>query len=102
MHGEPHVSVCIRAHSRTDALRSAIASALSQTYTDLEVVVSDDSGRLASGPLVAACVVTFPTMPCLIAVQSLPSSSKSRVLSRISAMCGSPATSLGANPQICR
>ena len=48
MHGEPHVSVCIRAHSRTDALRSAIASALSQTYTDLEVVVSDDSGRLAS------------------------------------------------------
>src|SRR2546421_6460242 len=48
MHGEPHVSVCIRAHSRVDELRSSIASALRQTYRDLEVVVSDDSGLLRS------------------------------------------------------
>jgi glycosyltransferase involved in cell wall biosynthesis len=46
MHGEPHVSVCIRAYSRSVELRASIASALRQTYTDLEVVVSDDSGRL--------------------------------------------------------
>lgn len=46
MSGDPHVSVCIRAHTRADSLRATIASALAQTYRDLEVVVSDDSGRL--------------------------------------------------------
>jgi glycosyltransferase involved in cell wall biosynthesis len=48
MSGEPHVSVCIRAHTRADGLRSAIGSVLGQTYGDFEVVVSDDSGRLES------------------------------------------------------
>ena len=42
----PTVSVCIRAFERPDGLRRAIASALAQEFTDLEVVVSDDSGRL--------------------------------------------------------
>ncbi|MEA2440027.1 MAG: hypothetical protein QOH76_1451 [Thermoleophilaceae bacterium] len=46
MPGDPHVSVCIRAHTRTDELAAAIASVLDQTYGDFEVVVSDDSGRL--------------------------------------------------------
>jgi glycosyltransferase involved in cell wall biosynthesis len=41
------VSVCIRAFDRRDELREAIASVLAQTYRDFEVVVSDDSGRLA-------------------------------------------------------
>jgi hypothetical protein len=45
MPAEPSVSVCIRAYNRPDELRAAIASALAQTYDDLEVVVSDDSGR---------------------------------------------------------
>ncbi|MEA2440905.1 MAG: hypothetical protein QOH76_2329 [Thermoleophilaceae bacterium] len=48
MPGEPHVSVCIRAHTRAEGLRTAIASVLGQTYGDFEVVVSDDSGRLES------------------------------------------------------
>src|SRR5947208_3960130 len=41
-----HVAVCIRASSRARDLEAAIASALAQTYTDLEVIVSDDSGGL--------------------------------------------------------
>jgi glycosyltransferase involved in cell wall biosynthesis len=48
MPDEPHVSVCIRAHTRADGLRSALASVLAQTYDDFEVVVSDDSGQLES------------------------------------------------------
>ena len=46
MPSEPHVSVCIRAHTRAEGLRSAIASVLTQTYGDFELVVSDDSGSL--------------------------------------------------------
>ena len=42
----PTVSVCIRAFERPEGLRRAIAGALAQEFTDLEVVVSDDSGRL--------------------------------------------------------
>src|SRR6266480_1389171 len=42
----PHVSVCIRAYSRARDVEAAIASALAQTYTDLEVIVYDDSGGL--------------------------------------------------------
>jgi glycosyltransferase involved in cell wall biosynthesis len=45
---EPRVSVCIRAHTREDGLRSAIGSVLGQTFRDFELVVSDDSGRLES------------------------------------------------------
>jgi glycosyltransferase involved in cell wall biosynthesis len=41
------VSVCIRAYAGGDALQEAIESALAQTISDLEVVVSDDSGRHA-------------------------------------------------------
>jgi glycosyltransferase involved in cell wall biosynthesis len=50
--GFPEVSVLIRAHSRPRGLAAAIGSALAQTYGDLEVVVSDDSGEL--GPVAAA------------------------------------------------
>jgi len=49
--GVPEVSVLIRAHSRPQGLAAAIGSALGQTYGDLEVVVSDDSGEL--GPVAA-------------------------------------------------
>jgi glycosyltransferase involved in cell wall biosynthesis len=48
MPGDPHVSVCIRAHTRADGLTAAIRSVLGQTYGDFEVVVSDDSGQLES------------------------------------------------------
>lgn len=43
------VSVCIRAYERREELAQAISSVLGQTYRgDLEVVVSDDSGRLGA------------------------------------------------------
>ena len=42
----PRFSVCIRADHRREGLRRAIRSALDQDVDDLEVVVSDDSGRL--------------------------------------------------------
>ena len=41
----PTVSICVRAWRR-DSLPAAIESALAQTYSDLEVVVSDDRGDL--------------------------------------------------------
>jgi GT2 family glycosyltransferase len=41
----PVVSICIPAHSRPRELREAVASVLAQTVSDLEVVVTDDSGR---------------------------------------------------------
>jgi glycosyltransferase involved in cell wall biosynthesis len=43
---EPTVSVCIRAFDRPAGLREAIASVLAQSFSDLEVVISDDSGGL--------------------------------------------------------
>ena len=52
MPSAPRVSVCIRAHAREDELRQAIRGVLAQTYTDFELVVSDDGGRL--GGLVAS------------------------------------------------
>jgi hypothetical protein len=41
----PRVSVCIRTFDRPRALHAAIASVLDQSYENLEIVVSDDSGR---------------------------------------------------------
>lgn len=41
---DPTVSICIRAWRRPEGLRAAIASVLSQTYRDVEVVVVDDAG----------------------------------------------------------
>ena len=50
MDGVPRVSVCIRAsHRPPHLLRAAIGSVLAQSFNDLEVVVSDDSGRM--GPV---------------------------------------------------
>ena len=46
------VSVLIRAYRRPASLATAIESVLAQTYRDLEVVVSDDSGEL--GPVCAS------------------------------------------------
>ena len=69
MPGEPHVSVCIRAHTRAEGLRSAIRSVLAQTYGDFELVVSDDSGRLEGvvagfeDPRVRYCRSTRPAGP---------------------------------------
>lgn len=40
----PEVSICIPAYARPDYLRAAIESVLAQTFSDLEVIVSDDSG----------------------------------------------------------
>src|SRR4051812_10707115 len=46
--GVPAVSVCIRTSGRpVDLLTGAIESALAQTFTDFEIVVSDDSRRRA-------------------------------------------------------
>lgn len=38
------ISVCIRAHDRPAGLKNAVESVLAQTYSDFEVVVSDDTG----------------------------------------------------------
>jgi glycosyltransferase involved in cell wall biosynthesis len=43
-HRSPEVSICIPAYARPEYLRQAIASVLDQTFSDLEVVVSDDAG----------------------------------------------------------
>jgi hypothetical protein len=40
----PAVSICIPAHSRPEFLRQAIDSVLRQTFSDLELIVSDDAG----------------------------------------------------------
>src|SRR3954452_5886428 len=49
----PAVSVCIRASDRpAGLLTEAIESALAQTFTDFEIVVSDDSGD--RGPVIRA------------------------------------------------
>jgi glycosyltransferase involved in cell wall biosynthesis len=42
----PAVSVCVRAYRDAEGLRRALLSALGQTFSDLEVVVSDDRGQL--------------------------------------------------------
>ena len=41
---DPAVSICIPAHRRPRELRRAVASVLAQTASDLEVIVTDDSG----------------------------------------------------------
>jgi glycosyltransferase involved in cell wall biosynthesis len=43
----PAVSVCVRAYRDGAYLRTAVGSALRQTFGDLEVVIADDSGKLA-------------------------------------------------------
>ena len=40
----PSVSICIPTYSRPAYLHAAIASVLSQSFTDLEVIVSDNAG----------------------------------------------------------
>src|ERR1700722_13362539 len=40
---EPLVSVIISAYNRPDMLRSALKSVLHQTYTNLEIIIQDDS-----------------------------------------------------------
>ena len=48
----PRVSACIPAYSRARELEQAIESVLEQTYADLELVISDDSGSGALEPVV--------------------------------------------------
>jgi len=50
----PRVSVCIPTRDRARWLGEALDSALAQTFTDLEVVVSDDASTDGSGALVGA------------------------------------------------
>lgn len=40
--GSPHVTVVVPAYEAGDVVRTAVASVLAQTYTDLEVLVVDD------------------------------------------------------------
>lgn len=37
------VSICIPTYNRPDLLKQAVLSALDQTYTDIEIIISDDS-----------------------------------------------------------
>ena len=48
----PLVSVIIPTYDRLDYLREAIASAVSQTYTNLEIIVADDCGPANSKEVV--------------------------------------------------
>jgi glycosyltransferase involved in cell wall biosynthesis len=51
---EPLVSVVIPTHNRAQLLRRAIASVLSQTHQNLEVIVLDDCSTDETGPMVKA------------------------------------------------
>ncbi len=51
---QPLVSVVIPTYNRSDYLRDAIASALSQTYTNIEVIVTDDCSPNSPKDLVKA------------------------------------------------
>jgi GT2 family glycosyltransferase len=46
MSESPRVSICIPAYARPTELREAIESVLEQSFSDVEVVVGDDSGEL--------------------------------------------------------
>lgn len=50
----PRVSIIITVYKRTEYLPQALASALSQSYADFEVIVADDSGTAASREIVSA------------------------------------------------
>lgn len=50
----PLVSVIIPTYNRLDYLREAIASVVSQTYTNLEIIVSDDCGSENPQPVIDA------------------------------------------------
>jgi glycosyltransferase involved in cell wall biosynthesis len=44
LESSPAVSICIPAYARPEYLRQAIESVLDQTFTDIEVVITDDAG----------------------------------------------------------
>ena len=46
------VSICVPTYQRPDLLRQAIASCLAQTYSDIEIIVCDDSKDDASKQMV--------------------------------------------------
>ncbi len=48
----PLISVIIPTYNRLDYLREAIASAVNQTYSNLEIIVSDDCGRENPQPVI--------------------------------------------------
>lgn len=45
---KPLISICIPAYQRLDYLREAVASALAQTYPNLEIIISQKPGRDAN------------------------------------------------------
>ena len=51
----PRVSLIITVYKRTEYLPRALASALSQSYVDFELIVADDSGTAFSREIVSAC-----------------------------------------------
>ncbi|MGB3767436.1 MAG: glycosyltransferase family 2 protein [Phormidesmis sp.] len=48
----PLISVIVPTYNRLDYLREAIASAVNQTYTNLEIIVSDDCGSENPQPVI--------------------------------------------------
>ena len=52
---QPFVSVIVPTYERLDYLRTALASALAQTYPNVEIIVSDNGPSAAVAELVAAC-----------------------------------------------
>jgi glycosyltransferase involved in cell wall biosynthesis len=51
----PRVSVILTVYNRTNYLAEALESALSQSYTDFEIIVADDSGTAASREIIESC-----------------------------------------------
>lgn len=44
-HNKPKVSVCIPTYNRTDFLRQSIESVLAQSFTDFELIISDNASQ---------------------------------------------------------
>ncbi|MEY2405487.1 MAG: hypothetical protein QOG39_403, partial [Acidimicrobiaceae bacterium] len=52
--GQPRVSVIVPTHNRSPVVGRAIASALAQTVSDIEVLVVDDCSSDGTGEVLAA------------------------------------------------
>jgi len=61
-HKPARVSVCIPTIDRPDYLREAIQSVADQTWTDLEIVLADNSGDLAAQRRIDRVLAEFPRL----------------------------------------